>query len=176
MKKITTIILAFLFGAFIAFLTTYNFQMVLDDQSREKNALQAVYELRSDLRVAFPDGINGIGKMEGWTLTQWAEAFGWKEYKGLKKYNPDCEKEYIYKKYLPLETALQKISMREYSKDYNCVKFSEDLQTELEEAGIESYMISGRDSRGGRHRWLAVSFEPITGDFSGDYKEREIIK
>ena len=43
------------------------------------------------------------------------------------------------------------------------VDFSQDLVRKLGEAGYESEMVSGRIKEG-RHRWVAVWVEPITGE------------
>ena len=120
--------------------------------------------------------------MEGWTLTQWAEEFGWKEYRILKRYNVEGEKDYIYEKYLPLERALRNVSSNDYNlDDYNCVNFTKDLQKELNELDIASVKIIGRTPKGiedgYRHEWIAIQFEPTTGEFikvSDNYMVEEL--
>jgi len=87
----------------------------------------------------------------------------------LRQYSEEGEKDYIYEKYLPLERALQEISDTRYDRQaYNCVDFTEDLQEELNKLNIATVMINGKtpnDRIGKSHRWIAVQFEPITGDF-----------
>ncbi|MCK5117875.1 MAG: hypothetical protein KAR44_14870 [Candidatus Aegiribacteria sp.] len=134
-----------------------------EERAQYDSALVKVWNLREDIRHYFPDGKNGIGEMQGWTLEQWAAEFGWKEYKSLKKYNKQAQKEYIYEKYLPIEKALNNVSSREYTDEYNCVNFSIDLKEELKKEGISSVMITGNSTLG-YHRWIAIEFEPITGD------------
>ena len=155
-------------------------------QSSQSSVLNEVWNLRYDLQRLFPDGENGINQMEGWTFQQWAEEFGWKEYKQLKKYNSEAEKDYIYEKYLPLEKALQDISdnhyVREGENKYNCVNFTEDLQVRLNEENIATVMINGttpNDRIGFCHRWISIQIEPIDGDFvkvSDNYVPRLIVK
>lgn len=132
-----------------------------------RTALTKVWEKRKDLQRLFPNKINGQHEMKDWTLTQWAEEFGWKEYHSLKKYNEQAEKDYIYNKYLPLERAINKIASREYILDeYDCKHFSLDLKAELEKENISSTMITGFNNIKG-HRWLAIEIDPIFGEFIG---------
>ena len=144
--------------------------------------LTNIWEIRGDLQFYFPNKINGINEMEGWTLTQWAEEIGWKEYKLLKRYNEQTEKEYIYEKYLPIEKALNKIASQEYIIDkYDCKHFTTDLKNELENIGISSIAITGFSETNG-HRWIAIEFEPITGNFinpnsyNNKYPEQQLTK
>jgi len=135
--------------------------------------LDSVWMSRSDLQNAFPDGINGIKDMEGWTLKEWAEEFGCLESKLLKEYNIEADKEYIYRKYIPIENALRRASNNTYSEEFNCVQFSKQLKEELSNVGIESNLISGRGPGGHGHMWLGIWFEPITGNIiliNNDYK------
>ena len=144
-----------------------------------RSPLDEVWEIREDLKYYFPDKKNGIKEMEGWTMEKWAGEFGWQEYKSLKKYNKGAERDYIYEKYLPLERSLTEISSRVYVRDgkdkYNCIDFSEDLQKILKEEGIESVTITG-DTPNGRHRWIAVEFEPISGKFIDDNYEADFLR
>ena len=131
--------------------------------TNHRTALIRVWESRQDLQFYFPDKENGIDKMEGWTLTQWAEEIGWKEYKVLKQYNEEAEKEYIYNKYKDIERALNKIASRKYVvNEYDCKHFSIDLQNELANAGISSVTITGFSEISG-HRWVAIEVEPTSG-------------
>lgn len=150
-----------------------------------ETSLLNIWDLRKDLQYYFPDKKNGIEKMEGWTLTQWAEQFGYKEYKGLKKYNEDHLKEYIYEKYLPVETALMKISETEYdTENYDCKNFTMDLKKELEKSGISSISITGFPDEKNKtgHRWLAIEFEPISGeilktnDYNWEFPKQQLTK
>jgi len=128
--------------------------------------LKAVWNRRTDVRKLFPDGWNGVKRMRGWTLEEWATEFGSMEEPDSLIYYSAFWRERIFKKYLPLERALQKIAKREYVKSgknkYNCVDFSRDLQKLLEEQNIASVQLEGQIPQG-RHRWIAVQFEPITG-------------
>ena len=127
-------------------------------------ALINIWERRSDLQRLFPDKINGIDEMEDWTLTQWAEQHGYKEYKQLRHYNKEKEKDYIYQKYLPIERALNKIAERKYTIDkYDCKHFTADLKAELKKSNISSISITGLPDEGNGHRWIAIEFEPISG-------------
>ena len=128
-------------------------------------ALINIWERRSDLQRLFPDKINGIDKMKNWTLTQWAKQHGYKEYKQLRHYNKEKEKDYIYQKYLPIERALNKIAERKYiTGEYDCKHFSNDLKIELEKSNISSTTITGfPDKKGDGHRWIAIEFEATTG-------------
>ena len=129
-----------------------------------QSELTKIYNLRYDLQRLFPDEKNGINEMEGWTLEQWAEEFGHKEYKSLKKYNTEARKDYVYEKYLPIEIMLEEASLYIYKDDeYNCIDFSENLQELLKEANIESSLIVGH--KPGYHQWLAVWIEPQVGRF-----------
>ena len=151
-------------------------------KSSQPKVLEEVWNRRYDLQRLFPDKENGIGEMNGWTLTQWAEEFGWKEYKMLRQYSEEGEKDYIYEKYLPLERTLMDISTNDYDIDnYNCVDFTEDLQKELNELDIASVKIIGRTPNSienlCRHEWIAIMFEPITGKFitvSDNYTVEEL--
>ena len=51
-------------------------------------ALKAVFQRRPDLQKAFPNGVDGVGHMYGWTLTQWAIAFGYHYEQTLSAYDP----------------------------------------------------------------------------------------
>lgn len=128
-------------------------------------ALMNIWEKRYDLQRLFPDKINGIDEMKDWTLTQWAEQHGHNEYGQLRQYNEEKEKDYIYRKYLPIERALNKIAEREYTMyEYDCKHFTMDLKAELEKSNISSISITGLpDDEGNGHRWIAIEFEPITG-------------
>ena len=109
--------------------------------------------------------INGTNEMEDWTLTQWAEEFGWKEYRSLRQYNEQTERDYIYNKYLPIERAINKIASRKYVlNEYDCKHFSLDLKIELEKENISSKMITGFGNTSG-HRWLAIEIDPTSGRF-----------
>ena len=151
----------------------------IEEYALYKQPLNEIWETREDLQRYFPDRRNGVDKMEGWTMKMWAEEYGWREYSILKKYDEDAEKNYIYEKYLPLERSLAEISSRVYvgsgENKYNCVNFSEDLQEMLKEKGIESLTISGDTARG-RHRWIAVEFEPISGKFIGNNYEADFLR
>ncbi len=190
-KTIETIIWIFLgialFGnlLIIAYLVIHiGFYLTARPQAEMKSPLQTVWETRVDLQAKFPDGVNGVEEMQGWTLQQWAQTFGWKENRLLKRYNPEAEKEYIYQKYLPLERALRDIADSNiYDREnYNCVNFTEDLQARLDELDIATVMINGKtphDRPGKCHRWIAVQIESITGEFvkiSDGYVPRKFIK
>jgi hypothetical protein len=134
-------------------------------ETKHPTALTNIWKKRSDLQRLFPDKINGIDEMEDWTLTQWAEQHGHKEYRQLRQYNEEKEKDYIYQKYLPIERALNKIAEREYTMyEYDCKHFTMDLKAELEKSNISSISITGlrRDKENG-HRWIAIEFEPTSG-------------
>ena len=153
------------------------FYLTAPPQAEMKPPLQTVWETRVDLQAKFPDGVNGVGEMQGWTLQQWAQTFGWKESRLLKRYNPEGEKEYIYRKYLPLERALQKISSHIYGGGYNCIDFSEDFQEALRNKGIDSILVVG-DTPSGYHEWVGVYFDPMLGNFvkvSSDYRFERVV-
>jgi len=71
--------------------------------------------------------------------------------------------EYFHEKYIDLELPLIFTSFNEYTEDYRCLDFSKDLQAELEGQGIMSSIISGYNGEG-KHAWVAVWFEPQTGE------------
>ena len=159
MKKLQISILAisFLFGG-------------IASSSYHNETLQNIWNSREDLQATFPDGFNG----NGWTLLDWAKEHGWKEETNLKQFNEDYEREYIYQKYLPLERALDKISSKQYTEEYHCSHFSDDLRTELEVVGIQTLKVNG-DLSGSGHWWVAIQIEPITGEFaSEDYEVRRV--
>lgn len=80
--------------------------------------------------------------------------------------SPFYERNRIYYKYLPLETALKKIAAKKYiTYKHDCRHFSLELKAELEKQNISSIMISGFNETQYGHRWLAVEFEPISGRF-----------
>ena len=62
----------------------------ISDEIRIENRVRLieVWQRRPDLKIAFPDGKNGVGHMYGWTLTQWAVAFGYHYEQTLSAYNP----------------------------------------------------------------------------------------
>lgn len=132
--------------------------------------LQDIWNKRPDLQTAFPDGYHGVG----WTLSDWAFRYGWEDHAELMGGGSEAEKNYIHQKYLPLEKALREISEREYTEDYQCNEFSDDLRKELDDIGIQTLKVNGM-ANGGGHWWVAVQFEPITGDFVvGDYEVRRV--
>ena len=68
--------------------------------------------------------------------------------------------------YWKFDQILKEISSREYDiEDYNCVDFSTDLQRKLRKIGIESRLVTGTDPDGGRHQWVSILVESITGKF-----------
>ena len=135
------------------------------EQLEHSTILTNVWNLRPDLQRLFPDKVNGINEMEDWTLTQWAEQHGHKEYRQLRRYNEEKEKDYIYQKYLPIERALNKIAERKYIiHKYDCKHFTMDLKAELEKSNISSISITGLPDEGNGHRWIAIEFEPISGE------------
>jgi hypothetical protein len=69
-------------------------------------------------------------------------------------------------------------SQQEYVKDkYNCLNFSNDLVSKLKKAGYESEVVIG-DTPEGRHAWVAVWVEPITGQVVqvDDYYKKDFNK
>lgn len=144
----------------------------------DQNELIRIYNLRHDLQRLFPDKKNGINEMKGWTLEQWAEEFGHKEYKSLKKYRIEVSKNYIYEKYLPIELALEEASSYTYEDNkYNCIDFSENLQELLEDINIESSLIVGYGPD--YHQWLAIWIEPQGGRFitiEENYEFEKVVK
>ena len=174
MKKIIHVLILFILTVLLLFVVfplvlSSTLSQVTEQQSQTKihrTALVQVWELRKDLQFYFPDKKNGVDKMEGWTLLQWAEKIGYKEYTSLKQYNEEAEKEYIYAKYKDIERALNKIASREYVLDeYDCKHFSIDLQNELANAGISSVLVTGFSKTEG-HRWVAIEVEPTTGEIT----------
>lgn len=126
--------------------------------------LTVIWNKREDLQLHFPDGENGIGTMEEWTLAKWAKEIGYKEYHSLLQYNEEAEKEYIYWKYKKLERKVSEVAERIYITDeYDCKHFAVDLQEELKEINISSQTITGFSDKDG-HRWIAIEFEPISGE------------
>jgi len=57
----------------------------------------------------------------------------------------------------------------EYTEEYNCVDFSNDLVEKLKERGIQSETVTGYQSDGTRHMWVGVWVEPQTGKFTKGY-------
>lgn len=132
--------------------------------------LQNIWNKRIDLQTTFPNGYQG----NGWILEDWAREYGYKEEPHLKQFNEEYEKEYIYQKYLPLERALGEIASRQYTDEYHCKHFTSDLQSELNEVGIETLKVNG-DVNGQGHWWIAIQIEPLTGEFvSSDYEVRRV--
>ena len=128
------------------------------------NVLTVIWNKRKDLQLRFPDGENGIGTMKEWTLVEWARKIGYKEHPALLQYNEEMEKEYIYWKYRKLERKISEIAERTYTiYEYDCKHFTNDLQNELNKVNISSKAITGLSDEVG-HRWIAIEFEPITGD------------
>ncbi len=176
-EDIETIIWIFLGVAFVYLMIHIGFYLTTRPQAEMKSPLQTVWETRVDLQAKFPDGVNGVEEMQGWTLQQWAQTFGWKENRLLKRYNPEAEKEYIYRKYLPLERTLQEISSHIYGDGYNCIDFSEDFQEALRNKGMESILIIG-NTPSGYHEWVGVYFDPMLGNFvkvSSNYRFERVV-
>ena len=76
-------------------------------------------------------------------------------------------------KYIPLEKAMDKIKMHAYSRDYTCLNYSNDLVAELSKEGIQAETVVGTTNNpyfiGTKHEWVAVYFEPQTGNFTSNY-------
>ena len=63
-----------------------------------------------------------------------------------------------------IDAAIYENSQQEYIKGkYNCVNFSNDLVEKLNRAGYASEVVVG-DTPRGRHAWVAIWVEPITGE------------
>ncbi len=85
----------------------------------------------------------------------------------LLKTRNDCER------YSVFTEAVNKISKKGWSEDYNCYASSKELQKELKELDIESSILinEARD-----HAWLAVWIEPQTGEFVDTNHEYDILE
>ena len=165
MKKLIIIICLLLLIIIKIPIPQENTKQETEQPEEHLTAVTRVWEKREDLQTLFPDKINGTNEMEDWTLTQWAEEFGWKEYRSLRQYNEQTERDYIYNKYLPIERAINKIASRKYVlNEYDCKHFSLDLKIELEKENISSKMITGFGNTSG-HRWLAIEIDPTSGRF-----------
>ena len=135
-------------------------------QTTYPDILTVIWNKRKDLQLHFPNGRNGTGTMKEWTLVEWAREIGHKEHPALLQYNEEMEKEYIYWKYRRLERKISEIAERTYIiNEYDCKHFSNDLQDKLEKVNISSTTITGfPESNSNGHRWIAIEFEPITGN------------
>ena len=139
--------------------------------------LKNIWDSRSDLQIVFPDGAYHYD----WSLEEWAREYGWKENHHLKQFNPEYEKDYIYKKYLPLERALDEIASKRYDYDnYFCVQFTNDLEAKLIENDIASIKIVGTEPKsneqGNHHEWIAIMLEPKNGKIIRISENYEVLK
>lgn len=85
--------------------------------------------------------------------------------------------------YIGFDEALKEVASNVYDIDeYNCVDFSNDLQNELEDAGIKTVIMKGKEKIDDQnlHQWIAVWIEPQTGRFikpdEGYIEESELLE
>jgi hypothetical protein len=96
----------------------------------------------------------------------------------LKAYNKVTERENLelkqLEKFKPLNDSLKEISSHEYTNNYGCLKFSQDLKDSLEKKGIQSEIEIGESPKTLlepkiKHAWVSVWFESETGTFTKNY-------
>jgi len=79
--------------------------------------------------------------------------------------------DYPLEKYRKMDQILNKISQREYSKEYNCIDFSQDAQYELKKEGIESSIIIGhKEKHNNNHAYLGIWIDPQDNEFINGYE------
>jgi len=67
--------------------------------------------------------------------------------------------------YIDFDKALKEIAFQEYDREtHNCVNFSKELKEKLEDIGIKSEVIYGKQD-GKNHAWIGVFIEPQRAEF-----------
>lgn|GEM_PF-5578455 len=70
---------------------------------------------------------------------------------------------------------MQNIAKHEYTDDYQCLQFSQDLQKELKNKGIHSSIIIVKQLDN-LHAVVGVWFEPQTGEYADETDSVRIYK